>query len=255
MLTNSSGVEERKDVRLARKKLFRDIELARIFSQTKLPLVIRLRFHSGHIRGFQVHSNISCQPMSSPPVAMQVRKRSYKKNLVAVGLILLALGAYTVYDAKSFSAYQSTFNILASKYFKITDNLKDTATVTGRVQETGGRTVSFLIMSSIQYAQYQTKQGNASLYSVMNVQSASISFTFPAADAYFLLFLHGSGYLNQTETVNFQRTYVALGRFELFSGAVLLGIAVLLLSWGLRPRDPTRPKGLSRLPENPVGQP
>jgi hypothetical protein len=193
--------------------------------------------------------------MSSPPVAMQVRKRSYKRNLVAVGLILLALGAYTVYDAKSFSAYQSTFNILASKYFKITDNLKDTATVTGRVQETGGRTVSFLIMSSIQYAQYQTKQGNASLYSVMNVQSASISFTFPAADAYFLLFLHGSGYLNQTETVNFQRTYVALGRFELFSGAVLLGIAVLLLSWGLRPRDPTRPKGLSRLPENPVGQP
>jgi hypothetical protein len=110
-------------------------------------------------------------------------------------------------------------------------------------------------MSSIQYAQYQTKQGNASLYSVMNVRSSSISFTFPSADAYYLLFLHGSGYLNTTETVNFQRTYVALGRFELFSGAVLVGIAVLLLLWGLRPRDPTRPRGLSRLPETPVGQP
>jgi hypothetical protein len=193
--------------------------------------------------------------MSSPPVAIQARKKRYKKNLVAIGLILLALGAYTVYDAKSFSAYQSTFNILASKYFKITDNLKDTATVTGTIQETGGRTVTFLIMSSIQYAQYQTKQGNASLYSVMNVRSSSISFTFPSADAYYLLFLHGSGYLNTTETVNFQRTYVALGRFELFSGAVLVGIAVLLFLWGLRPRDPTRPRGLSRLPETPVGQP
>jgi hypothetical protein len=193
--------------------------------------------------------------MSSPQVAVQARKKPYKKNLVAVGLILIALGAYTVYDAKSFSNYHSTFNLLPSKFFKITDNLKDTATITGKVQETGGRTVSLLIMSSLQYAQYQTKQGNASLYSVLNIASASITFTFPSPDSYFLVFLHGSGYLTTTETVDFQRTYVALGRFELFSGAALIGLAVLLLFWGLRPRDMARLRGLSNLSETPVGQP
>lgn len=183
------------------------------------------------------------------------KKRAYKRNLVAVGLILLALGAYTVYDAKSYSMYHSTFNILPSKFFKITDNLKDTTTITGQIKETGGRTVSFLIMSSLQFAQYQTRQGNASLYSVMNAASASISFTFPSMDSYFLVFLHGSGYLTTTETVDFQRTYVALGRFELFSGAILLGLAVLLLLWGLRPRDMARLRGLPSRSETPDARP
>ena len=175
--------------------------------------------------------------MSTPIVAVQARKRPHKKNLVAVGLILLALGAYTVYDSNSISNYNSTFNLLPSKFFKITDSLKDSATITGTIHETGGRTVSFLIMSSAQFAQYQVGQGNTSLYRVLNVGSSSISYTFPTADTYFLLFLHGSGYLNSTETVAFQRTYLALARFELFSGAILLGLAALLLFWGLRPRD------------------
>ncbi len=193
--------------------------------------------------------------MSSPQVAVQARKKPYKKNLVAVGLILLALGAYTVYDAKSFTSYHSTFNLLPSLFFKITDNLKDTATITGTIKETGGRTVSFLIMSSIQFAQYQTRQGNASLYAVLNTASASISYSFPSPDSYFLVFLHGTGYLTTTETIDFQRTYVALGRFELFSGIVLIGIAVLLLLWGLRPRDTGRLRGLSNYSETAVGQP
>ena len=195
------------------------------------------------------------QPMSSALVPVGAKRRTYKRNLVAVGLILLALGAYTVYDSKSYSTYNSTFNILASKFFKITDNLKDTATITGQIKETGGRTVSFLIMSSLQFAQYQTRQGNASLYSVMNTASTSISYTFPAPDSYYLVFLHGSGYLNTTETVNFQRTYIALGRFELFSGAVLVGLAVLLLFWGLRPRDMARMKGLPNQLETPDAKP
>ena len=193
--------------------------------------------------------------MSAIPVAVQARKKYYKKNLVAVGLVLLALGAYTVYDSNSFTHYNSTFNILASKFFKITDNLKDTATLTGSFQETGGRTVSFLIMNSIQFAQYQQGPGNASLYSVLNHASSSISFTFPSPDTYYLMFLHGSGYLNTTETVTFQRTYLALGRFELFSGSMLIGIAILLLVWGLRPRDILNPRGLLTPSETLVERP
>lgn len=193
--------------------------------------------------------------MSPSLVPVGAKKRAYKRNLVAVGLLLIALGAYTVYDSKSYSTYHSTFNILPSKFFKITDNLKDTATVTGQITETGGRTVSFLIMNSLQFAQYQTRQGNASLYNVMNTPSASISYTFPSPDSYFLVFLHGSGYLNTTETIDFQRTYIALGRFELFSGAILLGLAVLLLFWGLRPRDTARFKGLPSQSETPDAKP
>lgn len=180
--------------------------------------------------------------MSTPQVAVQARKRPYRKNLVAVGLILLAVGAYTIYDSNSLTNYHSTFNILATKFYKITDNLKDAATLTGQYSETGGRTVSFLIMNSAEFVQYQLGQGNASLYRVLNTGSASISYSFPGADTYYLVFLHGTGYLNTTETVDFSRTYIALARFELYSGSVLVGLALLLLYWGLRPKDLLPPK-------------
>jgi hypothetical protein len=193
--------------------------------------------------------------MSTPQIAVQARKRHYKKNLVAVGLILLALGAYTVYDSKSYSSYNSTFNLLPLKFFKITDNLKDTATITGTIQETGGRRVSFLIMSSMQFAQFQVGQGNTSLYSLLNIASGSISFSFPSPDTYYLMFLHGTGYLNTTETVAFQRSYIALGRFELFSGSLLIGLAGFLLYWGLRPKEPAPPRGFPKPSETIVGQP
>ena len=150
---------------------------------------------------------------------------------------MLALGAYTIHDSGSVSYYHSTFNLLPLKFFKITDNLKDAATINGQVRETSGRTITFAIMSSQQFASFQIGQGNASLYSVKNTGSTSISFSFPTADTYFLVFLHGSGYLNMTETVDFSRTYLALARFEFYSGIALVGIGVIELFWGLRPRD------------------
>lgn len=171
------------------------------------------------------------------PLTLQAGKRRYKKNLVIAGLLLLAIGGYTIFDSNSASFYHSTFNLLPMKFYKITDNLKDIATINGQVQETGGRLVSFLIMNSAQFASYQVGQGNASLYSVLNTASRSISFTFPGADAYYLMFLHGSGFLNTTETVSFQRTYLALARFEFFSGIILVAIGITELFWGLRPRE------------------
>lgn len=180
--------------------------------------------------------------MSTPQIAVQARKRPYRKNLVAVGLLLLAIGAYTIYDSNSVTYYHSTFNVLATRFYKITDNLKDAATLSGKFTEAGGRTVSFLIMSSAQFVQYQLGQGNASLYRIMNTGSASISYSFPGADTYYLVFLHGTGYVNVTQTVDFTRTYLALARFELYSGGVIVGLAFALLYWGLRPKDLLRPK-------------
>src|SRR3989441_1955792 len=99
-------------------------------------------------------------------------------------------------------------------------------------------------MNCPQFAVFQIGQGNASLCSVKEVTSASISFAFPSADTYYLVFLHGSGFLNATETVDFQRTYLALARFEFYSGIALVVLGIAELSWGLRPRDGPR----SRIP-------
>jgi hypothetical protein len=193
--------------------------------------------------------------LASPLTAYQARKRPYKRNLVAVGLLLLALGAYTIYDSNSASWYHSTFNLLPSKFFKITDNLKDTTTLNGQIRETSGRTITFLIMNSQQFASFQVGQGNTSLYSVTNAASTSVSFTFPSADTYYLVFLHGSGYLTATETVDFQRTYLALARFEFFSGIVLVGLGVLEIFWGLRSRDTQRSGALPKQSGASYGQP
>src|SRR5256712_10474953 len=197
----------------------------------------------------------SVKTLASPLTASQARKRPYKRNLVAVGLLLLALGAYTIYDSNAASFYHPTFNLLPSKFFKITDNLKDTTTLNGKIKETSARTVTFLIMNSQQFAAFQVGQGNASLYSVKDVTSASISFTFPTADTYYLVFLHGSGYLTATETVDFQRTYLALARFEFFSGIALVGLGVLEIFWGLRSRDTQRSGALSKLSGTSYGMP
>lgn len=195
------------------------------------------------------------QTLASPLTASQMRKKTYKRNLVAVGLLLLAIGAYTLYDSNAATFYHSTFNLLPSKFFKITDNLKDTATINGQISETSGKTVTFLIMNSQQFAAFQVGQGNTSLYSVKNTASTGISYSFPTADTYYLVFLHGSGYLNTTETVNFQRTYLALARFEFFSGLALVGIGVLEIFWGLRPRDPQRSGALPKQSGASYGQP
>jgi hypothetical protein len=184
-----------------------------------------------------------------------MRRRPYKRNLLAVGLLLLAIGAYTIYDSNSVSYYHSTFNLLPLKFFKITDNLKDSATINGQVSVASGRTITFAVMNSQQFAAFQIGQGNASLYSVKNFASSSISFKFPTADTYFLLFLHGSGYLNSTETVDFGRTYLALARFEFYSGIALVGLGVLEIFWGLRPRDTQRSGALPKQSGASYGQP
>ncbi len=101
----------------------------------------------------------------------------YRRGLVIVGLALLVLGGLTVYDASAISFYQSTFNVLPLKFFKITDSLKDQTTISGQFQETSSRPIRFYIMNSVQVAAFQIGQSNASLYSVVDKATASVAYT------------------------------------------------------------------------------
>ncbi len=160
-----------------------------------------------------------------------------KPALVAVALVLIAIGGLSVYQSNVSHFYQSTFNVLAGKYFKITANLRDQTVITGQFQESSGRSVSFRIMSSVQFAAFQTGQGNASLYSLADTASGSVSFTSSVPDTYYLLFLHGAGFLNVTQAVNFQRTYVSPDEFQLIAGIVLLALGFVEVYWAVRPRE------------------
>ncbi len=158
-----------------------------------------------------------------------------------MGLILLVIGSLAVYNTNVAHSYQSTFNVLPSKFFKIGSNLRDQTLITGNFQETAGRTLNFYIMSSVQFAAFQVGQGNTSLFSLRDVPTGSVSYTSILPDTYYLVFSHGTGLLNTTETVSFQRTYVSLDEFQVASGVILLALGAAVLFWGLRPRN--------RLPE------
>ncbi len=148
---------------------------------------------------------------------------------------MLLIGGYTLYNYNPVHAFQSTFNLLPGKYFKIGANLRDQTRITGTFQETSGRPIEFMVMSSTQYAAFQTRTGNASLYALPETATGQVDFTSSVPDTYYLLFLHGTGYLNVTQTVNFQRTYTSVDVLAIVAGAALLVLAAVEIYWGFRP--------------------
>jgi len=158
-----------------------------------------------------------------------------KRGLIAAGLILVLIGGYTLYNYNPVHAYQSTFNLLPGKFFKIGANLRDQTRITGSFQETSGRLVEFMVMSSTQFAAFQTQTGNASLYSLPETAAGQVDFTSSVPDTYYLLFLHGTGYLNATQTVNFQRTYTSADVLAIVVGVALLVLGAVEVYWGFRP--------------------
>jgi hypothetical protein len=160
---------------------------------------------------------------------------SRKRGLIAVGLILLLIAGYTLYTYNPAHFYQSTFNVLPLKYLKILANLRDQTRITGTFQETSGRPVLFEIMSSAQLAAFQTRTGNTSLYSLPETATGQVDFTSSVPDTYYLLFLHGSGFLNTTQTVTFQRTYTSVDVPAVLSGITLLVLGAVEIYWGFRP--------------------
>jgi hypothetical protein len=160
---------------------------------------------------------------------------SRKRGLIAAGLILLLIGGYTLYTYNPAHDYQSTFNVLPSKYLKILANLRDQTRITGSFQETSGRPVLFEIMSSAQLAAFQLRTGNTSLYALPPTATGQVDFTSTVPDTYYLLFLHTSALLNTTQTVNFQRTYTSVDLPAVASGLALVVLAGVEIYWGFRP--------------------
>lgn len=156
------------------------------------------------------------------------------RALVFAGVILLVLGGYSLYQGLNPHQYQSTFNVLAGKFLKIMANLRDQTHITGTFQETSGRPVNFTIFNSVQFANYQVNQPTANLYSLHDVPSASVDFTSTVPDTYYLVFSHGAGYLNITETVSFSRSYTSVDLTAYAVSGVLFALGAVELVWGIR---------------------
>jgi hypothetical protein len=151
-------------------------------------------------------------------------------------LFLVALALFNFVTYTNATSQQSTFNILAGDYYYLITTRNPGDSITGVFQEGSGNLVSFYILSSAQFASFQTGTSFTSTYSIDNVASSAISYAFNTQDTYYLVFRHGTGLLNSTETVNFQRTVTIHDNFRLELGLFFLAIAAVELAVAFRPR-------------------
>jgi hypothetical protein len=127
------------------------------------------------------------------------------------GIFLLALAGYNFATFTVTSSQQSTFNIPSGSAEYLSKTEYPGNSVSGTFLETAGDLVSYYIMNSAQFASFQSGTSLSSVYSIENVASASVSYGFTAQDDYYFVFRHGTGLLNTTETVSYQR-YVHITR-------------------------------------------
>ncbi len=152
------------------------------------------------------------------------------------GVFLLALGLYNFATYTVALSQQSTFNILSGQYEYVATTRNPGDSVSGSFREISGTPLNFYIESSAQYASFQTGTFTGSLYSIQDAPSGSISYTFTVQDTFYLLFRHGTGLLNTTQTINFQRTYTTHDSFRLGLGILFVALAAVDFAFGFRRR-------------------
>ncbi len=143
---------------------------------------------------------------------------------------------------------QSTFNILPQELYQITVNRNPSDAVAGQFQVTTGNPVSFYIFTSAQFSAFQNGSPLDSVYNVTNSASSSFSYTFSAQDTFYLIFRHGYGLLNTTQTVHFTRTYTATNSLSQVLGYIFVAFGALNL--GLATRG-TKPKAVDPATQTP----
>jgi len=176
---------------------------------------------------------------------------------LVTGVILFAVAGTSFYFSYSTLSRQSTFSFGPQQWYRIAADLASGTTIEGQFTETSGQAVNFSIMSSAQYASLSGGMWNGSLYWLGEVISSSISYTTTARDTYYLVFLHGSGLNNNTQTVSFARTFTNLNLVYLASGLGFVAIAILDLYLAFRkvPEGGLPPPGgASPPPSNPPPQ-
>jgi len=154
-------------------------------------------------------------------------------------LALIGLALFNFINYTNANSLQSTFNILSGHYEYLTTTRISGDSISGAFQESSGSLVSFYILSSAEFASFQTGASLTSVYSIENVGSSAISYAFTTQDMYYLVFRHGSSLMNSTETISFQRTYTTHGNFRLELGLFFLALAAVELVIGFRPRKPS----------------
>ncbi len=161
---------------------------------------------------------------------------------LAGGIFFVALGAYFLATASGVQSGDRTFNLLPGMGESVAFNLANQATIQGDFRETSGSPVRFYVMSSVQYASTKSGQGIGSLYNLPATAASTFSFTATAQDTYYLVFFHGSGLANTTETVSLHWSIGTLNQTRLFTGIGFLGLAGVdfFFAFRRRPAHPAR---------------
>ena len=160
-------------------------------------------------------------------------------SLLVSALFILVLGGFSLATYRRSSTLQSTFNIQPGLTYALSTNRSPSDTIAGHFQVTSGTPVSFYIMTSAQYSSAQIQASFQFLYNASDSSLSSIAFTFPAQDTYYLVFDHGTGYSQTTETVYFQRTYTSSSVTTEALGVIFLIFGGASLAIALRSKDPS----------------
>jgi hypothetical protein len=153
-------------------------------------------------------------------------------------VFILALAGYNFATYTVASSYQSTFNLQPGLVYALPVNVNPSDSIDGHFQESSGSTVSFYILTSVQYAAFQSQALFNYVYGPVSSPSSDVSYAFPAQDTYYLMFRHGSGLVNTTETVSFHRTYTTHVSLRLDLGLILLPLVVVDLAYAFLRRKP-----------------
>jgi hypothetical protein len=174
-------------------------------------------------------------------------------------LFVLSLAGYNFLTYTSTTSEQSTFNIQPGLTYNLVTTRIPSDVISGQFQENSGNPVSFYVLSSVEFAAFQAQTSFNYMYGIVNVASGSFSYTFPVQDTYEIVFRHGTGLVNNTETVYFQRSFQTHISSRLQLGLVFFVFGAASLVLAFRPEKPkaiaTPPTSVPPAPTPLVGGP
>ena len=172
--------------------------------------------------------------------ALDQRKLGY----LISGIFILVLAGYYLFTYTTTSTSQSTFNLQPNLPYSLQVTLNPSDSISGSFQENSHNPVSFYVQSSAEYAAFQNDPSSfAYVYRLENAPSGNIEYTVQTQDTYHLLFRHGLGLINNTETVFFQRSFQTHNSNRLFLGVLsaIFGAVELVYAFRLKPKVASLP--------------